>query len=72
MAEPVEQKEAYAHVNIFTETQDIPIIKPKTTMNNKNEFHLVMEKRDLPDDMLNIKQPIIDEFEQTVFPQKLQ
>lgn len=37
IGDPMDQK--YQLVNIFPDSKDIPIIKPKTTTNNKNEFN---------------------------------
>jgi len=31
-------------VNIFPETRDLPVIKPHTTVNSKNEFNTKIEK----------------------------
>ena len=33
----------YQQLNIFPENKDIPIIRPKTTLNNKNEFNVNVE-----------------------------
>jgi hypothetical protein len=37
LSDPLDPR--YAHLNIFPETMDLPLIKPKTTVNNKNEFN---------------------------------
>jgi hypothetical protein len=29
----------YTYINTFPDTKDLPIIRPKTTTNNKNEFN---------------------------------
>jgi hypothetical protein len=33
----------YEYVNTFPESRDLPVIKPKTTVSNKNEFHINIE-----------------------------
>lgn len=37
-------EEKYSQINIFPETVDLPVIKPRTTVNNKNEFNVQIEK----------------------------
>eukprot|EP00347_Sterkiella_histriomuscorum_P006380 403352981 len=34
----------YSQLNTFPETMDLPLIKPKTTLQNKNEFNVNIEK----------------------------
>lgn len=36
--------EKYSTVNTFPKTKDIPLIKPKTTIQNRNEFNVNVEK----------------------------
>ena len=33
-------------MNLFPEWKDLPVIKPRTTVNNKNEFNVEIERRD--------------------------
>lgn len=42
LGEPIEPR--YQQVNIFPETRDLPVIKPRTTVNSKNEFNVKIEK----------------------------
>lgn len=37
-------EERYQQINIFPDTVDIPVIKPRTTVNNKNEFNVTIQK----------------------------
>jgi hypothetical protein len=36
--------EKYSTVNTFPKSKDIPLIKPKTTIQNRNEFNVNIEK----------------------------
>jgi hypothetical protein len=33
-------------MNTFPDTMDLPVIKPRTTLQNKNEFNIVINKPD--------------------------
>ena len=52
---------------MFPETMDLPIIKPKTTLNNKNEFNVNIEKTAQIDvtDMHYFPKTILKEWEET-------
>ncbi len=39
----VPQDPKYRQMNVFLDTMDLPVIKPKTTVNNKNEFNVALE-----------------------------
>lgn len=41
LGDPIDQK--YQQTNIFAENRDLPVIKPRTTINNKNEFNINIE-----------------------------
>lgn len=47
-------------MNIFPETKDVPVIKPRTTVNNKNEFNVNIEKTSQYEvaDMKVFKKPV--------------
>lgn len=52
----------------------MPIVKPKTTIHNKNEFNIILE-RPLDEDRIDSKKlfkPILNDWENTVLVQKLQ
>jgi hypothetical protein len=36
--------EKYSGVNIYTKTKDVALIKPKTTVQNRNEFNVSVER----------------------------
>lgn len=60
--------DAYGHLRTYGENVDLPVIKPKTTSNNKNDFHIVFEKENLQEtiDSKTLNKPIIKEWETTV------
>lgn len=37
-------EERYTNINTFPQSMDLPMIKPRTTVNNKNEFNVKIEK----------------------------
>lgn len=42
LGETVDPK--YTQVNVFSDTRDLPVIKPRTTIQCKNEFNIKIEK----------------------------
>jgi hypothetical protein len=48
--------EKYTQLNMYLNTMDLPLIKPKTTQNNKNEFNGKYKNTNLKSFMSNNKQ----------------
>jgi hypothetical protein len=73
MGDPLDQK--YSHLNLFPEWKDLPVIKPRTTVNNKNEFNVEIDRRldhngaPLTADMSLFPKPLLKEAEETEFSQ---
>ncbi len=44
LGDPVDK--CYEYMNTFPDTMDLPVIKPRTTLQNKNEFNIVINKPD--------------------------
>lgn len=70
-------KEQYGHIPLYKENQEIPILKPKTTLNNKNEFHINFpinpEAQTLTqEEMRKIIKPVVRQWEQTTKLEKEQ
>ena len=67
LGEPIEEK--YKYMNTFSENIDIPVIKPRTTVNNKNEFNVAIEKTSAFDvaDIKLFKKPIREQAEDESF-----
>lgn len=61
-------KDRFGHVRLFSDKEDLPLIKPKTALNNKNEFNIVFDPQvDLEKaDMGKIDKPLIKEWEELV------
>jgi hypothetical protein len=66
LGDPIDPK--YQQLNLFAEWKDLPVIKPRTTVNNKNEFNVEIEKREgFVADMSLFPKPLVREAEQTEF-----
>ena len=66
LGDPVDKK--YAQLNLFPDWKDLPVIKPRTTVNNKNEFNVEIEKQEgVVVDMSLFQKPLLKEAEQTEF-----
>ena len=55
-------------MNTFSENIDIPVIKPRTTVNNKNEFNVAIEKTSAFDvaDMKLFKKPVKEQADDEI------
>jgi hypothetical protein len=60
-------------VRLFSDKEDIPLIKPKTALSNKNEFNIVFDPPVDPvrADMSKIDKPLLKEWEEEVGNAKL-
>ena len=60
LGEPIEEK--YKYINTFPETSDLPVIKPRTTVNNKNEFNVaIVKKPSIVADMSLFKKLLVEQ-----------
>ncbi len=60
LGDPIDTK--YSQLNLFPEWMDLPVIKPRTTVNNKNEFNVVIPKKEgFVADMTLFQKPLLKE-----------
>lgn len=66
LGDPVDTK--YSQLNLFQDWKDLPVIKPRTTINNRSEFNVEIDRREgFTADMSLFSKPLLREAEQTEF-----